>query len=154
MNKGRLSEVYPCVALINQVFVIRSFTILHRLMQLCFTQVVLDPGDSCKWIITNLNRVMHWKGRFQSLHLYSVFVLTLASDRTVLNEDVAFSILALSTKKRSSSFLRKVLFFLEICFKFKSIEDIWNFQWFSQKHVDLSNRGLFWKSLVPFFRRT
>ena len=49
-------------------------------------------------------------------------VLTLASDRTVLNEDVAFSILALSTKKRSSSFLRKVLFFLEICFKFRVLK--------------------------------
>ena len=64
------------------------------------------------------------KGQISKPAFVLSIVLTLASDRTVLNEDVAFSILALSTKKRSSSFLRKVLFFLEICFKFKSIEDI------------------------------
>ena len=29
--------VYPCVSLMNQVLVIRSYTILHRLTQLCFT---------------------------------------------------------------------------------------------------------------------
>ena len=47
-NKGILSYVYPCILLINQVFVICSFTILHRLVQFCFMRVVLDSGDSCK----------------------------------------------------------------------------------------------------------
>ena len=47
MNEGRLSHVYPCVSLINQVFVIRSFTILHRLAQLFFTKS-FDAGESRK----------------------------------------------------------------------------------------------------------
>ena len=63
----RLSYVYPCVSLINQVLVICSFTLLHRLVQLCFTWVILDLEDSCKWIIASLNRLMHWKIRLQSL---------------------------------------------------------------------------------------
>ena len=66
--EGRLSYVYPCVSLINQVFVICSFTILRRLAQLCFTWVILDFGDSRKWIILRLNRLVHWKAGFQSLH--------------------------------------------------------------------------------------
>ena len=45
-NEGRLSYVYPCVSLRNQAFVIRSFTILHRLAQLCFARIILDLGDS------------------------------------------------------------------------------------------------------------
>ena len=45
-NEGRLSYVYPCVSLINQVLVIRSFKIL--LAQLCFTRVILDSGNSLK----------------------------------------------------------------------------------------------------------
>ena len=44
-SEDRLSYVYHYVSLINQVFVIRSFTILHGLAQLCFTRVVLDSGD-------------------------------------------------------------------------------------------------------------
>ena len=47
-NEGRLSYVYPCVSLINHVFVICSITILHRFTQLCFTGVALDLGDSRK----------------------------------------------------------------------------------------------------------
>ena len=69
-NEGRLSYVYPCVSLINQVFVICSFTILRRLTQLCFTWVILDLGDSRKWIIPSLNRLVHWKTGFQNLHSY------------------------------------------------------------------------------------
>ena len=63
-------DVYPCVSLINQVFVICSFTILHRLAQLCFTRAVLDLGDSRKWIIASLNRLVHWKVEFQSLIIH------------------------------------------------------------------------------------
>ena len=58
--------VYPYVSLINQVFV-TYFTILHRLTHLCFTQVILDLGDSHQRIIPSLNRLMHWKVEFQSL---------------------------------------------------------------------------------------
>ena len=57
VNEGRLSYVYLSVSLINQVFVIHSFTILHRLMHLCFKWVVLDPGDSRMWIIVSLIRL-------------------------------------------------------------------------------------------------
>ena len=46
VNEGRLSYVYPCVLFKSQVLIIRSFTILHRIAQLCFTRVVLDLGDS------------------------------------------------------------------------------------------------------------
>ena len=66
-NEGRLSYVYPCVSLINQAFVICSFTILQRLAQLCFTWVILYFGDSRKWIIPSLNKLLHWKAGFQSL---------------------------------------------------------------------------------------
>ena len=62
-----LSDAYPCVSLINQVLVIHSLTISHTLALLCFTWVVLDSGDSCKWIIISLNRFVHWKVRFQGL---------------------------------------------------------------------------------------
>ena len=31
------------VSLVNQVLVIHSFTILHRVMLLCFTLAILDP---------------------------------------------------------------------------------------------------------------
>ena len=48
-----------------------------------------------------------------------LFVLTLASDRTVLYGNVAFSILVLSTKKWYSDFLKKVFVFQKICFKVK-----------------------------------
>ena len=58
-NEGRLSFVYPCVLLISQIFVIRSFTLLYRLAQLCFTRVVSDSGDSHKLIIASLNRLVH-----------------------------------------------------------------------------------------------
>ena len=51
-----------------------------------------------------------------------LFVLTLASDRTVLNGNDAFSILVVSTKKRYSSFLKKVFVFQKICFKVKVLK--------------------------------
>ena len=74
------------------------------------------------------------------------------ADRAVFNENDAFTILVLSTTKRYSSFLKKVSVFQKICFKvlktFKVSTD------FHIKTCLLSNGGLFWKSLVPFFRRT
>ena len=53
-----------------------------------------------------------------------LFVLTLASERAVLNENDVFSILVVGTKKRYSTFLKKVFVFQKICFKVKSIEDV------------------------------
>ena len=50
-------------------------------------------------------------------------VLILASDRAVLNGNDVFSILVASTKKRYSSFLKKVFAFQKICSKvFKTFE--------------------------------
>ena len=40
--------IFIPASLINQIFVIRSYTILHRLTQLFFTRFVLDLEDSCK----------------------------------------------------------------------------------------------------------
>ena len=72
----------------------------------------------------------------------------------VLYGNDAFSILVLSTKKRYSSFLKKVFVFQKICFKVKVLK---TFKIFTDCHIKacrLSNGGLFWKSLVPFFRTT
>ena len=72
------------------------------------------------WAVGTLNQL------FIVLTLYSIvlcfvlttlFVLTLASDRAVLYANVAFSILALSTKKPYSSFFKKVSVSQKICFK-------------------------------------
>ena len=46
-----------------------------------------------------------------------LFVVTFASDKENLYEDIAFSILVLSTMKRF--FLKKVFIFQKICFKVK-----------------------------------
>ena len=43
------------VSLINQLLVICSFTILHTLVQLCFTKNI---RDSHRWIIARLNRLV------------------------------------------------------------------------------------------------
>ena len=48
-----------------------------------------------------------------------LLVLRLASEKAVLLGNVAFSALALSTKKWYSSFLKKVFVFKKICFKVK-----------------------------------
>ena len=67
-SERRKTVLYLSLCLIDyHVFVMCSFTILHRLAQLCFTRVVLDAGVSCKWIIASVNRFMHWKVGFQSL---------------------------------------------------------------------------------------
>ena len=48
----------------------------------------------------------------------NLFVLTLASDRAVLNENDVFSTLVVSTKKKYSSFLKNVFVFQKICSKY------------------------------------
>ena len=54
--------------------------------------------------------------------LTTLFVLTLASDMTVLYENDAFSVLVLSTKKRYSNFLKKVFVFQKTSFKVKVLK--------------------------------
>ena len=61
-----------------------------------------------------------------------LIVLTLASDLTVLHENDAFSILVLSTKKRNSSFLKKIFVFQKIYFKFKLLK---TFNIFTDCHI-------------------
>ena len=73
-------------------------------------------------------------------------VLTLASDRKILNGNVAFSILVLQLKKFS--------FFQKVCFKVKVLKPFIISSDCHKKHVHLSNGALFLKSLVPFSRRT
>ena len=65
-----------------------------------------------------------------------------------------FLILVASTKKLYSSFLKKVFVFQKICFKDKILKTLETFTDCHIKHADLWNGELFWKSLVPFFRRT
>ena len=48
--------------------------------------------------------------------------LNIACDRAVLYGNVAFTILVLLTKKRYSSFLKKVFLFQKICFKVKVLK--------------------------------
>ena len=79
-----------------------------------------------------------------------LFVLTLASGRTVLYGNVTFSILVLSTKKPYSNFLKKVFVFEKIGFKVKVSKTL---KIFSDRHINTC-QSLFWKSLVPFLRRT
>ena len=61
-----------------------------------------------------------------------LFVLTLTSDRAVLNGDDVFSILVVSTKKRYSSCLKKVFVFLKICFK---VEVLKTFETLTDCHI-------------------
>ena len=63
-------------------------------------------------------------------------------------------ILVFSTKKWYSSFLKEVFVFQKICFKVKVLKMFKISTDCHIKHIDLPNRGLFLKSLVPFFRRT
>ena len=65
----------------------------------------------------------------------------------------AFSILVLSSKTRYSSFWKKIFTFEKISFKVKVLKVLKISTDCHKKHADLSNGGLFWKSLVPVFRR-
>ena len=53
-----------------------------------------------------------------------LFVLTLASDRAILYENVAILTLVFSTKKRYSNLLKKVFVFQTICFKIKVLKTL------------------------------
>ena len=56
----------------------------------------------------------------------------MASDMVVLYGNDAFSLLVLSTKKRYSSFLKKVFVFQKICFKVKVLK---TFETFTDYHI-------------------
>ena len=75
-----------------------------------------------------------------------LFVLTLTSNRAVLNGNVEFSILVLSTKIWYSSFLKKVFRFTE------SIENIQNFSDCHIKTLRSFKRKAFLKVIAPFLR--
>ena len=81
--------------------------------------------------------------------------LTLASNRVILHKNVTFSILVHSTKRRYSSFLKKVFIFRKICFKVKVLKTL---KISSDNHIkacrSLKRSELLWKSAVPVFRRT
>ena len=73
---------------------------------------------------------------------------------TVLHGKDSFLILVLSTKKRFSSFLKKVFVFRKFCFKVQVLKTIKISTDCHIKHINLSNRGLLLKPLVLFFRQT
>ena len=73
---------------------------------------------------------------------------------TILHGNDAFSILVFSTKKGYSSFFKKTFRFSKICFKVKVLKTFKTFTDCHMKICHLSKGGLFWKSLVPFFRKT
>ena len=72
-----------------------------------------------------------------------LFVLTLTSDRAVLNGDDVFSILVVSTKKPFSSFLKKVLAFQKICFKVKVL--LITFETFPDCHIKHADPSVIFK---------
>ena len=67
-----------------------------------------------------------------SFEVAILFVLTLASNRAVLNENDVFSVLVVSTKNRISRFLKKVFVFQKICFKVKVLK---TFSMFPDLHI-------------------
>ena len=124
------------------------------------------------WYIesTLCNRFLNWHTIFKKIKqlltklcplwyvhfvLTILFVLKLASNMVVLHESNAFSILMPSTNKLYCSFFFKRFLFPRISvsklkyWKRSKIPLI-----LTWKQSDLSNGGLFWKSLVPLFRRT
>ena len=86
---------------------------------------------------------------------FSLWVsLVLASGIAILHGKDAFLILVISTKKLYSSLSKKVFVFQKICLKVKILKTFKISTDCHITHADLSNGGLFLKSLVPFFRRT
>ena len=82
-----------------------------------------------------------------------LLALTLASDSAVLYRNAVLPILVLSTKKRYSSFLKRVCVFQKIYLKVKALK---SFKISSDCHIKTYQTlkwRLFQKSLVPFFRR-
>ena len=85
--------------------------------------------------------------------LLILFVLTLTFDRPVLYQNVAFSVIVLSTKKQCFSFLKKVLVFQKTYFKVKVLK---TFKISSNRHLKTC-RSLKRRSILkipnPLFQR-
>ena len=64
---------------------------------------------------------------------FVLFVLKSAFDRVVLYVYVVFSVIVLSTKKRYSSFFKKVFIFQKAYFKVRVLKMFQNLKWFSPK---------------------
>ena len=89
-------------------------------------------------------------GRYSSIFKKFLFFWKLVSD---LYGNSAFSILVLSTIKRYSSILKKFLFFRKLASNLFQVLKTSKISSDCQiKHSDFSNGGLFWESLVLFFR--
>ena len=78
----------------------------------------------------------------------------LVSDRAVLNGNNVFSIWVVSNKNGTLVFCKRILFSRKFVSKLKYWKRLKLSLIVTEKHADLSNGRLFWKSLVPFFRRT
>ena len=108
-----------------------------------------EYGHLVRWYIksTLYKRFLNWDNIFKKIKqllaklrslwqihfiLTILFVLILASDMPVLYRNYDFSILAHSTKKRYSTFSKKVFVFQKICFKVKVLK---TFETFTDCHI-------------------
>ena len=128
----------------------------HRHLGSCHIRWTLYAGFLNWNRIFKKNKVVAGKNSvlFGRSMLYSPFyVLTQAFDSVFFYENVGLSILVLSTKKRNSSFLKKVCYFRKFVSKFK----YWKRSKFPaiahKKYAYLLNGGLFYKPLRPFYSR-
>ena len=80
--------------------------------------------------------------------------LTLASDRAVLCGNIALSILVITTKRRYSSFLKKVFVFQNICLKIKVLKAFKIFSNCSKKTCWSLKRRAILKISSTLFSRT
>ena len=81
------------------------------------------------------------------------FVLILAINGAVFHENVAFSIIVVSTTKRYSSFLKMGLIFQKVCFKVRALKLLKIFSDFQIKISQSLERRVILKTL-PFFTET
>ena len=102
------------VGTLNQLFTRDSYTKIKLLKK---QELTGEIRSFCTPLSICLN-ISFWQDSLNFL-LPFLFVLTLGFDKAVLNGNVAFSIDALSSKKRYSSFYKKGLVFLKTYFKVK-----------------------------------
>ena len=92
---------------------------------------------------------------FEIAHLVVavLFVLTVVSDRAVLNGNDVFSILVTSTKKHYSRFSKKVLVFQKICFNVKVLKTFETFTGCNIKTCRSLKRRAILKTPSTVFKR-
>ena len=97
-------------------------------------QLFLRGSKTGKIFLKKINQLLAKLHSLRQVHFVVpiLFVLTLVSDRVVLERNDVFSISVVSTKKRYSSFLKKVFVFLKICFKVKVLK---TFETFTDCHI-------------------